>query len=173
MSENLSAGRTPPLGKRPNPAQPAAGIPAIVSAAELCELLAVSDNRGRDLAHRGVFVKVDRNRFDTRASLRAFSVDLQTTAKRGNAGSELDREKVRVQKATAEKLELQNAEARRELVPAAEVEKQWANVLRDVRAAMLALPSRIQQRLGHLSPHDLTTMDREIRDALAEIANAD
>lgn len=69
------------------------------------------------------------------------------------------------------KLEIANAKARGELLPTAEVEKEWASILRDVRAAMLALPSRLQQKLPHLTAHDVATIDREIRDALAELAS--
>lgn len=148
-------------------------IPAVVTAAELCALTGVSQNAGRELASRKIWVRVGTKGFNTRESIRNHVTELARTAKRGNVGAELDRERVRVQKATAEKLELANAEARRELIPAAEVEREWAAVLRDIRAAMLALPSRVQQRLGHLSAHDLTTMDQEIRGALAEIANAE
>jgi phage terminase Nu1 subunit (DNA packaging protein) len=43
-------------------------------------------------------------------------------------------------------------------------------VLRTVRAGMLAVPSRVQQRLPHLIAHDVAQIDREVRDVLAEIA---
>lgn len=73
---------------------------------------------------------------------------------------------IRRETAATLKIELQNAAARRELLPAKAVEAEWAAILRDVRAAMLVLPSRLQQQLPHLSAHDLTTIDWEIRDAL-------
>lgn len=155
--------------KKPSAGKP---IPATVSAAELCALTGVSQNAGRELASRGVWVKIDRDRFDVRESIRAHVTELARAAKRGTAGSELDREKVRVQKATAEKLELANAEARGELVAVAAVEREWAAMLRDIRAGLLALPSRVQQRLGHLSAHDVTVLDREIRNLLTELGTA-
>jgi phage terminase Nu1 subunit (DNA packaging protein) len=34
---------------------------------------------------------------------------------------------------------------------------------------MLAVPSRVSQRLPHLSAHDVGKIDREFRDALAEV----
>lgn len=40
-----------------------------------------------------------------------------------------------------------------------------------VRSNMLALPSRVQQRLGHLTAHDLAEIDREIRDSLEELSD--
>ena len=58
-----------------------------------------------------------------------------------------------------------------ELVDAAEVETAWSGVLRTVRAGMLAVPSRVQQRLPHLTAHDVTEIDAEVRDALTEIGS--
>ena len=54
--------------------------------------------------------------------------------------------------------------------PTAEVERAWGSILRDVRAAMLAIPARIQQQLGTLTPHDVDIIDREVRTALEETA---
>ena len=34
---------------------------------------------------------------------------------------------------------------------------------------LLAVPSRVQQRLPHLTAHDVSELDREIRDVLAEV----
>jgi phage terminase Nu1 subunit (DNA packaging protein) len=59
--------------------------------------------------------------------------------------------------------------ARRELVPAAAVEAEWSSVLRTVRAGMLAVPSRLSQRLS--PAHDVSEIDREVRAALTEIGN--
>lgn len=57
--------------------------------------------------------------------------------------------------------------ARRELVPAAAVEAEWSSVLRTVRAGMLAVPSRLSQRLS--PAHDVSEIDREVRAALTKI----
>lgn len=57
-----------------------------------------------------------------------------------------------------------------ELVEAAAVEAEWADVLRTVRAGMLAVPSRVAVRLPHLSRADVTEIEAEIRAALTEIA---
>jgi phage terminase Nu1 subunit (DNA packaging protein) len=146
-------------------------IPATVSAAELCALTGTSQNAGRELATRGVWRKIGRDRFDARESIRAHCVELARTAKRGTAGSELDREKIRQTRATAEKLEIANALARGELLDATDVERRWAAILRDVRASILAVPSRVGSRLPNLTAHDIGEINREIADALAELAD--
>ena len=45
----------------------------------------------------------------------------------------------------------------------------WGGVLRTVRAGMLAVPSRVSQRLPHLSAHDVAEIDAEVRALLTEI----
>lgn len=158
----------PPLGDSP----PATGesIPAIATTAELCALMGVSDNRGRDLADRGIFVRTGRNRFDTRESIRNFFLDLQKQAKRPGVGSELDREKVRVQRETADKLTHANALARGELLSAKTVATEWARILHDLRAAMLAIPQRVAGRCS-LDRLTVQTIDEEIRMALEATAD--
>jgi len=62
---------------------------------------------------------------------------------------------------------LKAAKLRGELVEAAAVETEWSGMLRTVRAAMLAVPSRVAARLPHLTPADVVEIDAEVRAALA------
>lgn len=144
-----------------------APIPEIVTTDELAELLGISTRNVNMLTNRGVLKKNASGRFDTRAALR----DYCEYARRSRGNPALDAEKLRLTREQADKIELQNATARRELIPAAEVEREWTAVLRDIRAALLALPSRIGQRLPHLPPRDIEAIDREIRDVLTELAD--
>jgi phage terminase Nu1 subunit (DNA packaging protein) len=57
------------------------------------------------------------------------------------------------------------------VVDAAEVEAAWGGVLRTVRAGMLAVPSRVSQRLPHLTAHDVVEIDAEVRAALVEVGS--
>lgn len=143
-------------------------IPAIMSTAQLADLLKISTRNVDMLVTKGVLAKTGPAKFDTRAAIAAY---VAYARKGGNA--DIDAEKLRLTREQADKIEIQNATARRELVPASEVERTWSGILRDVRAAMLAIPSRVQQRLSHLTAHDVAEIDREIRDALRETANAD
>jgi phage terminase Nu1 subunit (DNA packaging protein) len=54
-----------------------------------------------------------------------------------------------------------------------EVEADWSATLRNVRAGMLAVPSRAAQRLPHLLAHDVSEIDAEIRMVLAAMARMD
>jgi phage terminase Nu1 subunit (DNA packaging protein) len=79
-------------------------------------------------------------------------------------------QRARLASAQADLAELRTAEKRGELLDAAEVERAWGGVLRTVRASMLAVPSRIGARLPHLTAADIDEIDREVRDALGEVA---
>jgi phage terminase Nu1 subunit (DNA packaging protein) len=56
------------------------------------------------------------------------------------------------------------------LVDADAVERAWGALVLDLRAALLALPSRVGARLG-LSPAHVAVLDRELRDALEALGS--
>lgn len=149
------------------------GTRDVISTDQLADLLGVTANRIGVLSREGHIPRLGRGSYERRDAVRAYCEHLRKQASgRGAANPEYTREKTRLAREQADKAEMQNAVARRELIPSADVEREWSSILRDVRAAMLALPSRLQQRLGHLTTHDIATLEREIRDALSEIANA-
>ena len=141
-----------------------------VGATELADFLGLSTRTVRELAERGVIRRCGKNRFPMRESIRAYCASLrETAAARSSTGTQAV-ERLRWDKARADSQEMKNAAMRRQLVPTAEVERAWGSILRDVRAAMLAIPARIQQQLGTLTPHDVDIIDREVRTALEETA---
>ena len=139
---------------------------------QLATLVGVSENRIRQLCNSGDLERGEDNQFDLRNSVRAYCKTLRDNAT-GRGGPGLAAEREREARARADKLEMQNAAVRGELIPAAEVEMMWDKVCRLIRARCLAMPARLQQHLAHLTQHDLATIDREIRDALTELANDD
>lgn len=144
-------------------------VAATLSAQELGDIIGLSERTVRDLAKRGVLAKVGA-RFEMRDSVFAYCAHLREQASgRSNSGT-LTQERIRVAREQADALALKNAVARGEMVPAIEVESLWGNVLRDVRSAMLAIPTRVQQRLVHLTQHDVSEIDLEVRSALQEAA---
>ena len=78
---------------------------------------------------------------------------------------------MRLAREQADKLELANQAKRRELLPASEVEREWSEILRHLRAAFLALPSLIGQRVPALTQTDLAAIDGEVRDILTDLSN--
>lgn len=154
------------LGGAPEP-EPA----PTVTAAELSEWLNLSPARIHALAREGVIPR-EGGRFDLRPAIRAYVEHLRAGQKgRQSTDPELNAQKLRLAKANARKIELHNMRAEGTMVEAADVEREWAAILRDLRAAFLALPSRAASTLGHLTPHDLSALDAEVRDILRELAN--
>lgn len=150
-------------------------IPGTMTEVELGAFLGIGTSRIRTLARDGHLVKVGRGRFEVRASLRNYLARLRDGAVKGGGQvpDEMKAAKLRQTEAAAQKIEIQNAAARGELLPASAVASEWAGILRAVRAGLLAVPSRVSARLGHLSAHDLSEMDLEIRAVLAELAGGE
>lgn len=143
-----------------------------ISAVELADWLGVSERAISDYVRKGVIVRSRPGKFKLRESVRAVATHLRDAASaRGASTAGLTAQRERIAREQADKLAMQNAAARREMVSAKAVADEWAGILRLVRSRMLAAPSRIQQQLGHLTVHDLDTIDREIRDALTELSN--
>ncbi|MEM7667224.1 MAG: hypothetical protein AAF250_15325 [Pseudomonadota bacterium] len=148
------------------------------SAHELSEWLGLSARQIYRHETEGHVVKLGKNRFDLQASIRAYCEWLRDQAHygrpaTGTAKSALAEENLRLKREQADAVALKNAQARGELVPAGEVERAWAGVLRTVRAAMLSVAPRVQARLAHLSADDVSVIDREVRDALSETAESE
>lgn len=73
--------------------------------------------------------------------------------------------------AQAEGQRIKNAKMLGELVPAADVERDWTHVVLELRAGLLALPSRLGARVG-LTPAQTAELDAELREALTALAAA-
>jgi len=143
-----------------------------ISTVELADWLGVSERAISDYVRKGIIARSAPGKFKLRESVKAVTSHLrELSAQRGASSAGLTAQRERIAREQADKLEMQNAATRRELLPAQVVADEWASILRLVRSRMLATPSRIQQQLGHLSAHDLDIIDREIRDALEELAN--
>lgn len=158
----------------------AEAIAGTMGEVDLAAFLGVSPSRIRTLARDQVLVVAVRGRrgsptlYDVRASLLGYLARLRDGATGRGGGpvtDEMKAEKLRLAKQQADKIEIQNNAARGELVRAADVEREWANVLRDIRSTMLAVSSRAGAKLPHLTAHDIAEIDREIKTALEGLAN--
>ena len=144
-----------------------------MSEAEIAAFLGIATSQVRTKTRDGILVKDGRGRWNVRESLQGYLSQLRDGAIRGGGQvpDDLKAEKLRLARQQADKLELANAAARGELVRSADVEREWANVLRDVRSTMLAVPSRVGSKLAHLTAHDVAEIDSEIKAALEGLAN--
>ncbi|MEO0957086.1 MAG: terminase small subunit [Pseudomonadota bacterium] len=144
----------------------------LVSARELAPWLGLSTPRVNELARQGSIKRHDGRKYALREAIVSYIATLREgQLGRTNSHPDLLEEKARLTRAQADKAEIQLAQTRGDLVKVDDVERAWSATLRDVRAGMLAVPSRVQQRLAHLTAHDVSEIDREVREVLAEIAD--
>jgi phage terminase Nu1 subunit (DNA packaging protein) len=147
-----------------------------VSAKDLAKVIGVKDRTVREFADRGLVIRAGRGRYRLVESVRAYCDHLRATAA-GRGGEDeaktLTSERTRLAREQADQTALKNAALRRDLVPAAEVERAWSEILRRVRSGCLAIPSRVRQALAHLTAYDVQAIDAEVRAVLAEIGADD
>jgi len=147
-----------------------------INGAGLCELLDMTPGMVTELKKRGIAVHLGHDAYDLAATVRAYVQHLRGTAS-GRGGEEhvasLTAERARLAREQADGIAMKNAQARGELLPAAEVARVWSDTLRGLRARLMALPSRLRADLPHLSASDVAQIDREMRDTLSEIGNGD
>lgn len=148
----------------------------IIGQRDLLDLWNISPAALSDLTKRGIAVRLRFDSYDLLNSTRNYIEHLRAAAS-GRGGEEqaltLAGQRARLAKAQAEAQEMKNLAQRGELVSAAEVERAWADTLRNLRSQLLAVPGRIRARLGHLTATDTAAIDREIRDALVELGGDD
>jgi len=142
---------------------------------ELARFLGVEPSRIRTLARDKVIVRTARGRFDVAASVagycRRLSAHARTAGRPSEGGDKLKAERLRLTRAQAEAQEAKNRLTAGELVGAADVAREWQSVLRDVRAAVLAVASRYGAAMPHLTATDVAALDRELRAALEGLAD--
>ena len=154
---------------------PPTTYPKVVHERDLAALLGMSRQSIAEQVRSGVLDRAGRAQFELLPSVNRYCDHLRKHAGRAGRPSEsndaLKAERLRLTKAQAEAQEAKNRLASGELVEAAAVAREWQTILRDVRAAVLAVSSRYGAAMPHLSASDIATLDREIRDALEGLAD--
>jgi terminase small subunit / prophage DNA-packing protein len=140
---------------------------------DLCELLDLSSAALTDLKKRGIAVHLGHDAYDLGATVRAYVQHLRGMAAQWGTpdqAAQLTNERARLAKEQADAQALKNARLRGDLVEAVEVERAWSDVLRQLRARLLAIPARLRADLPDLDRDAATALDRALRDTLTEIA---
>lgn len=139
----------------------------------LCDLLGISPAALTELKRKGIARHLGRDAWDL-STVTNYCAHLRGTAS-GRGGEKevvnLTAERARLARAQAEGAELKNAVSRRELVAAAEVGREWGIILGDLRAELLALPSRLGAQMPHLTAHDIAAIAAEMRASLEALAD--
>ena len=141
-----------------------------VTAADLADWLGLTANRVHALARDGVLPRAADKTFPLQASVQAYCAQCRALAKGKATDAALAEEKVRLAREQADKIALQNAAARGELLDARVVAAEWHSIVTDLRAAVLAVPSRVASELG-FDRTETAALDSEIRAAMEAIAD--
>lgn len=146
----------------------------IVTAKVVGDWLGVSDRTISDLAIRGQAKKIGRGQYDLRETVQLYTAHLREVAA-GRGGEkqilDLNQERARLAREQADGQELKNAQTRGDLVAREDVLRGWQDILRKVRSGMLAVTSRVRQRISTIDAAQAAIIDREIRDALEALAD--
>ena len=140
--------------------------------AVIAKLLDLSERHVRRLADDNILKKPEKNKGweITNVTLyirylreRAFGKDISTT--------DLHNEKLRLNKAQADKATLEVNELEGELIPAQLVEDTWINYTSNVRAKLLGLPSRIAHEVITVEDYQkaLLLCKEQVNEALNEL----
>jgi phage terminase Nu1 subunit (DNA packaging protein) len=147
--------------------------PGLVAAPVLARWLGVSGKTVYEMAKTGIVVRASRGLYALEASVRGYCEHIRATASQrgGEVSLEAMRsERIRMTKAQADALELKTRQLGGKLLDADAVVREWADIVRLSRMAILAVPQRCQNRLPHLTAHDISEIDAELRAALTELA---
>lgn len=157
------------------------GEPRSLSKSAFAKAIGVSAGRVSQMISKGLPVEADGKIDVARGRLWInLNIDVGRSLAQGQSAFEfseekhrhtLTAEKTRLAKEQADAAELKNQLLRGELVKASDVEREWAAVLRKIRAGVLSVTSRIRQQLPHLTAHDANVVDAEIRRALEDLSH--
>ena len=86
-------------------------------------------------------------------------------------GESFEAARRRKERALADLREDEVKKQREKLLDADAVAREWGDVLRRLRASVLAVTSRIRARLPHLTAHDAAVINEELRQALMALAD--
>lgn len=145
----------------------------IVGAGELADYLGVTSQSIAAFGNDGKVVRVKRGKYDLKASIQTYTAHLrEVAAARGGEGGVLDlvQERARLAKEQADGQELKNRTLRRDLVSSSDVEREWSDILRKVRAGILATTSRVRASAS-LTAKQAVEMDAELRLALKDLGS--
>lgn len=143
-----------------------------IGGADLCNLMRITPGALTGLVKRDLAVKMGHDAYDLSETVGRYIEHLRSTAA-GRGGEEqvltLTGERARLAREQADGIALKNAKMRGDLVEASEVERTWSDTLRQLRARLMAIPSRLRSDLPSLDRQTVTALDRALRDTLSEI----
>ena len=141
-----------------------------LTAEKFCEITSLTDRRHRQLAAEGYFPPPINGVYQFTPCLGGMVRYLREMADRNS--DSMAEEKLLKTRAERQLAELKLARQRKESLDAQTVFKAWENILLTIRQKMLALPSKLSQRLVYFDemPKIEAELEREINEALVDLS---
>lgn len=137
----------------------------------LAKLLDCSDRNIRDLAKRGLVVKIAPGRYDLGKSVQTYVKHLRGQAAGHRSGEDdLVAERARLTRRQAEEIEMRLALKRGEAIEIDAIAPALERIVRTVQLALLATPAKAATRMPHLTRADIGVIDAIVREALEDAA---
>ncbi len=143
----------------------------LVTAFEVSRFLGITDSAVSALGRNEILPRIGSGksiRYPLKKTVRAYC-DYLRQKSANKITPDLEKAKLEVWQANAAKIQLQNDKAAGRLLDSQEVRAAWLSTAADLRSRLLAVPGRVAARMS-LDRPTAAALDREIRDAMAEIA---
>jgi phage terminase Nu1 subunit (DNA packaging protein) len=144
-----------------------------VDAATLGEFLGITAHAVRILATKEIAIRSGRDRFLLHPSIKNYCGSLRELAKvRSGVGDDsqarLNTEAAALKRATRELVELRRDTLARKLISREDITDAWGAIIRTIRAMVLAIPARCQEKMPHWSFEDIESIRSIVRAILTE-----
>ena len=141
----------------------------------ICKLLDLTPQRIAQLVNEGVIPKKERGRYELVPVVRGYIHFLRNRAIKGDAqstGDDYSAHRARLTKAKADMAEMEREQMADRLIPAADVEKAWGDVVANMRAKMLSIPTvaAADAKSAQTLAEAKQVLKEKIHDALAELS---
>jgi len=142
----------------------------------LCKLLDLTPQRINQLAREGIIPKVERGRYELVPVVRAYIQYLRMgNLKRDLPEDDYTTHRMRLTRARADIMEMEKAQMEEKLIPAGDIESAWIEVVANMRAKILSLPTKVAPELfaAESLSEVKAILKEQIFEALTELENVE
>jgi phage terminase Nu1 subunit (DNA packaging protein) len=108
----------------------------------IAKLLVLTPRRVNQLVGEGIIPRAERGRYELVPAVQGYVKYLREKAIRGDISDDYANHRTRLLKARADMAEMEQAQLENKLIPSADVEKAWGEVLNACRSKLLSVPTK-------------------------------
>jgi phage terminase Nu1 subunit (DNA packaging protein) len=139
----------------------------------ISKLLDLTPRRVNQLVNEGVLPRAERGRYELVPVVQAYIRYLREKALKGDIGDDYTTHRARLVKARADLLEMEREQMSGQLIPAADVQTSWTQVLTACRAKLLSIPTKTAPEVFAADNiNDVKVLLKQsVHEALSELSN--